>query len=248
MNYRCAQLAGAAALIALLSISPSLAQDVKSGPGITDTSITVGVLSVLTGPVALQGVPVANGVEAYFKHVNEDLKGINGRQILIAKQDHQYNAQNANQIFAQMQPRIAMFAELFGTPIIAALQRRLGDAGILAVPSTFGSQFYADPLLVIPFAPYTIQISGGIDYLVKEKNGKSHELGHRFAPRRTGCRWRGGFRTCGEAPRSQGGLTPDLRTDGHGFHGANSGTQRFRRQRHRARRYVRRSRHRSSSA
>jgi ABC-type branched-subunit amino acid transport system substrate-binding protein len=152
---------------------PALAQDSKSGPGITDTSITVGVLSVLTGPVALQGVPIANGVDAYFKHVNEDMHGIAGRQVVILKQDHQYNAQNANQIFAQMTPRIAMYADLFGTPIIAALQRRLGESGVLAVPSTFGSQFYADPQLIAPFAPYTIQISAGIDYLVKEKNGKA---------------------------------------------------------------------------
>lgn len=173
MKFRHAKLASVVGVLALLSTLPSGAQNLKSGPGVTDSSITVGVLSVLTGPVALQGVPVANGVEAYFKHVNEDLKGIDGRQIVIAKQDHQYNAQNANQIFAQMQPRIALFAELFGTPIIAALQRRLTDAGIFAIPSTFGSQFYADPQLVIPFAPYTIQISGGIDYLVKEKDGRS---------------------------------------------------------------------------
>jgi ABC-type branched-subunit amino acid transport system substrate-binding protein len=173
MTNRSAMLAGVIGAIALLNAAPSCAQNLKSGPGVTDTSITVGVLSVLTGPVALQGVPVANGVEAYFRHINEDMKGIDGRQIVIAKQDHQYNAQNANQIFAQMQPRIAMFAELFGTPIVAALQRRLSDAGILAIPSTFGSQFYGDPQLIIPFAPYTIQISGGIDYLVREKNGKA---------------------------------------------------------------------------
>ena len=173
MKYRQAMPAGFALALAFSNVLPSAAQDSKPGPGVTDTSITVGVLSVLTGPVALQGVPIANGVEAYFKHVNDDMKGIGGRQIVIAKQDHQYNAQNANQIFAQMQPRVAMFADLFGTPIIAALQRRLGESGVLAIPSTFGSQFYSDPQLIVPFAPYTIQISGGIDYLVKERNGKA---------------------------------------------------------------------------
>lgn len=170
MHYRRGLLAIALGAGAMLLASPVLAQ---SNPGVTDKALTVGVLSVLTGPVALQGVPIANGVEAYFKHVNESQKGIEGRQVTILKQDHQYNGQNANQIFGQMTPRIAMYTDLFGTPIIAALQRRLGESGILAVPSTFGSQFYADPQLVVPFAPYTIQISAGIDYLVKEKNGKA---------------------------------------------------------------------------
>jgi ABC-type branched-subunit amino acid transport system substrate-binding protein len=173
MKNRRAMLAGLVGALALSTVLPAAAQDSKSGPGVTDTSITVGVLSVLTGPVALQGVPIANGVDAYFKHVNEDMHGIAGRQIVILKQDHQYNAQNANQIFAQMTPRVAMYADLFGTPIIAALQRRLAESGVLAVPSTFGSQFYSDPQLIAPFAPYTIQISAGIDYLVKEKNGKA---------------------------------------------------------------------------
>lgn len=165
----------AAGVVGALSLSPSTpaAEPMKTGPGVTDSSVTVGVLSVLTGPVALQGAPIANGIEAYFRHVNEDMKGLNGRQITVLKQDHQYNAQTANQIFAQMSPRVAMYAELFGTPIIAALQRRLKEAGVLAAASTFGSQFYSDPLLIEPFAPYTIQISAGVDFLVKERNGKA---------------------------------------------------------------------------
>jgi len=173
METRRSVLAGIAGALALGTGLPVRAQNTKTGPGVTDTSITVGVLSVLTGPVALQGVPIANGVEAYFKHINSDLHGIGGKQVDIVKQDHQYNAQNANQIFAQMTPRITMYADLFGTPIIAALQRRLAESGVLAVASTFGSPFYHDPQLIVPFAPYTIQICNGIDYLVKERNGKA---------------------------------------------------------------------------
>lgn len=154
-----------------IAASSATAQQIKTGPGVTDTTITVGVLSVLTGPIALQGVPIANGIDAFFKNVNEQ-GGLAGRQVVVQKQDHQYNAQNANQIFAQMAPRVAMFAELFGTPIIAALQRRVKESDVLVVPSTFGSQFYNDPQLVLPIAPYTIQVTAGIDYLVKNKNGK----------------------------------------------------------------------------
>jgi ABC-type branched-subunit amino acid transport system substrate-binding protein len=162
----------AAALLAAL-VSPAAAQSVKSGPGTTDKVVSVGVLSVLTGPVALQGVPIANGVDAYFKHINQQMHGIDGKEIAIIKRDHQYSGQTANQIFAEMTPRVAMYADVFGTPIIAALQRRIDESRVLVVPSTFGSQFYHDPQLIAPFAPYTIQISAGVDYLVSEKNGKS---------------------------------------------------------------------------
>lgn len=173
MRNQTLAIAGAAGtLFAALAMS-AVAENAKSDPGVTDNAVTVGVLSVLTGPVALQGVPIANGVEAYFKHLNQQAHGISGKEIKILKRDHQYNGQTANQIFAEMTPRVAMYADLFGTPIIAALQRRLDESGVLVVPSTFGSQFYHDPQLIAPFAPYTIQISAGIDYLVKEKNGKA---------------------------------------------------------------------------
>ncbi|MGF7160798.1 ABC-type branched-subunit amino acid transport system substrate-binding protein [Rhodoligotrophos appendicifer] len=164
-------LAGSLGALAF-SAAGSSAVQAKDAPGVTEAAITVGVLSVLTGPVALQGVPIANGVDAYFKNLNE-MGGSSNREITILKRDHQYNGQTANQIFAEMTPRVAIYADLFGTPIIAALQRRIKQANILVVPSTFGSPFYSDPQLIVPFAPYPIQISAGIDFLVKEKNGKS---------------------------------------------------------------------------
>jgi ABC-type branched-subunit amino acid transport system substrate-binding protein len=149
------------------------AAKVKMGPGVTDKSITVGVLGVLTGPVALQGLPIANGNEAFFKHVNDDLGGVAGRKIIVNEQDHQYNAQTAYQIFAQQDPDVAMFAQLFGTPIVAALEPRLKASGVLTIPSSYGSQFYSDPQLIVPFAPYTIQLAGGLDYAVSKLDGAS---------------------------------------------------------------------------
>lgn len=174
MSDRSRLFAGLLAAFFFWAAGPAAAQ-IKTGPGVTDTSITVGLLSVLTGPVALQGLPIANGLEAFFKHVNDDLNGIGGRKVVLLKQDHQYNAQTANQEFAQMAPRVAMFAELFGTPILAALAPRIKESGALIVPSTFGSRFYADPQLIVPFAPYTVQLPAGIDYIVKEHDGKARK-------------------------------------------------------------------------
>jgi len=170
MNFRQCVIS-VCAVMSLVAAGQAMGQ--SKTPGTTDTAITVGVLSVLTGPVALQGLPVANGNEAFFKYSNASLSGLGNRKVNVLKQDHQYNAQTANQIYAQMDPQVAMFAQLFGTPIIAALERRIKESGTLIIPSTFGSKFYANPQLVIPFAPYTIQITGGVDYLVKEKNAKS---------------------------------------------------------------------------
>lgn len=155
-----------------VSVATNGIAQVKTGPGVADGNVTVGVLSVLTGPVALQGLPVSNGIEAYFKQL-EASGSQTGYKTTLLKRDHQYNAQTANQIFAEMSPRVAIYGELFGTPIIAALQARIKESNAVAVASTFGSKYYSDPQLIIPFAPYTIQISAGMDYIVKDHGGKA---------------------------------------------------------------------------
>ncbi|MGY8632069.1 ABC transporter substrate-binding protein [Bradyrhizobium sp. 14AA] len=159
----------AAIFAASLSIAPSHAQN---APGVTEKDIRVGILNVLTGPIALQGVPVANGVEAYFSQLKDSEAGLGGRKVAVVKQDHQFNAQTANQAFAQMAPNVSMFANVFGTAIIAALNRRIKESGSVVMASTFASNYYADQQLVIPFTPYPIQLDAGIDYLIKEKSGK----------------------------------------------------------------------------
>src|SRR4051795_10590977 len=62
--------------------APSLA----SAPGVTATQITVGNVSVLTGPVPglFQGGP--DGVDAYFQYVNSQ-GGVNGRKLVVKSAD-----------------------------------------------------------------------------------------------------------------------------------------------------------------
>ena len=65
----------------------------ESFPWVTPTSINVGVLSPLTGPLAVQGVPETNGDKAFFAYVNEKFKGVYGRRIDMVAVDSQFNQQ-----------------------------------------------------------------------------------------------------------------------------------------------------------
>jgi ABC-type branched-subunit amino acid transport system substrate-binding protein len=55
----------------------------SGAPGVTATSISVGAISTLSGPIAANFSSAVPGVEAYFKMVNAH-GGINGRKLILA--------------------------------------------------------------------------------------------------------------------------------------------------------------------
>lgn len=61
-------------------------------PGVTADTVKIGSWIALSGPIAIYGVPLRAGADAYFKAVN-DAGGINGRKIDWIVEDNAYNPQ-----------------------------------------------------------------------------------------------------------------------------------------------------------
>src|SRR5215207_1432747 len=51
----------------------------KSGPGFDGKTIKLGVLTPLSGPVAVIGLPLTAGNQVYFDYVNKEQGGIAGK-------------------------------------------------------------------------------------------------------------------------------------------------------------------------
>src|SRR5205085_1174778 len=67
---------------------------VKTGPGITDKSISLGVLTDLSGPFAPLTSAVTNGNKIYWDEKNAD-GGVCGRKVKLVIKDHGYDTQKA---------------------------------------------------------------------------------------------------------------------------------------------------------
>lgn len=86
---------GLRALLACLTVGLSLAACSNSkvgasaggrgAPGVTATSISVGSIANITGPLSSDFAPLVNGVEAYFSMVNAE-GGVAGRKLHLAYQ------------------------------------------------------------------------------------------------------------------------------------------------------------------
>ncbi|MCO5072956.1 MAG: ABC transporter substrate-binding protein [Rhizobiaceae bacterium] len=79
----------ALALAAAIGLAPGSA--LAADPGITDTTIKIGMMGSLTGPAAMWGWPTINGAKMVYDKVNEE-GGINGRKIEVVVEDDQCQA------------------------------------------------------------------------------------------------------------------------------------------------------------
>lgn len=95
----------AAAVLSLALVAPGAA---AREPGITDTTIKIGMFGPLTGPVSIYGYPINNGAIAVYKQVN-DAGGINGRKIEIVHEDDGCDAAKARAAVKKLISRDEVF-------------------------------------------------------------------------------------------------------------------------------------------
>ncbi|HUR74197.1 MAG TPA: ABC transporter substrate-binding protein, partial [Sporichthya sp.] len=183
-------LSTAAALVAVLALGAcgndhkstavalTAADGVKTGPGVTDSTITLGVLTDLSGVFKDFGNTAVAGNQIWLKEVNA-AGGICGRQVALEIQDHGYKADSAKLLFPEMEPKIAAFVDLLGSPVVAALQQDIKDAKTTAVVGSFSSILLDNPYLLLPSTSYDIDMINGLSYLLKKKAIKEGDtVGH----------------------------------------------------------------------
>ncbi|MDY6968929.1 MAG: ABC transporter substrate-binding protein, partial [Spirochaetota bacterium] len=69
--------------------------------GVTNNSITFGIIADQTGPTSSAAVPLAKAVKNYTRHVN-DQGGINGRKINVILEDSRYSIPAALAAFKKL--------------------------------------------------------------------------------------------------------------------------------------------------
>lgn len=151
---------------------------VKTGPGVTDKTITLGVLTDQTGVFASLGATVTAGNQLAADEINAD-GGVCDRQIKLVVQDHSYDVQKATSLYATMAPQVAGLMQLLGSPETTALLGSLKTDTMLAAPASWASTLLSSSEIQISGATYDIEMINGVQYLLDEgKIKKGDALGH----------------------------------------------------------------------
>jgi ABC-type branched-subunit amino acid transport system substrate-binding protein len=148
-------------------------KELVAGPGFDLTTIKVGALTPLTGPVAgVIGIPLTEGNKVYLEKVNA-AGGIAGKYKLeLVAEDNVYNTDNTKTKYKQIKDQVVMFAQILGTPPTSAVLVDLKTDRIMASPASLDAEWIGEENLLPVGGPYQTQIINGLAYALDEGGAK----------------------------------------------------------------------------
>ena len=119
--------------IALLAVAFAAGPVQAQGraPGVTDTEITIGLTTPLSGPAAAWG-NTAVAMEAWTRYLN-DQGGINGRKFKVELKDDGYNPGRAVANLKEMKDSMFMNVGLLGSAVLNAAKDDVAEYKLLTV-------------------------------------------------------------------------------------------------------------------
>jgi ABC-type branched-subunit amino acid transport system substrate-binding protein len=143
----------------------------KTGPGVDvkTKTISLGVLSPLSGPVAAIGKPLTAGQETYFRAVNA-AGGIDGWKVKLVERDTKYDPQTEVQAYNQIADNVAFMAQSLGSPTTKAIQPLADQQKMLIGAAAQDSSLVTDPVMAVIGTPYAIDDANALDYIAKHKD------------------------------------------------------------------------------
>jgi ABC-type branched-subunit amino acid transport system substrate-binding protein len=130
-------------------------------------TITVGLLSDLSGPFAPLVQVIVSGQEMYWADVNAN-GGIGGLEVNLETRDTAYDPATHVQLYEELKTQVVAFGHSTGSPQTMAINPQLQTDGILAIPLTWYSG-WSDPAInsnLVPHGvPYCIESMNMIEYL-----------------------------------------------------------------------------------
>ncbi|SIP95291.1 amino acid/amide ABC transporter substrate-binding protein, HAAT family [Aromatoleum tolulyticum] len=140
-------------------------------PGVGEREIVVGSIQDLSGPIALLGVPVRDGMQMRFDDANA-AGGVHGRKLRLVVEDAGYDPKKGVLAARKLVQRDRVFAFLanLGTPVVMATMPLIVDAGRPHLfPFSPHESTYAPrhPLKFQMFAPYQDYMDAATRYMVQ---------------------------------------------------------------------------------
>ena len=138
--------------------------DVATDVGVDGSTITLGVLTDLTGVFAALGKDITNGHTVYWKSA----KICDKYSVKLDVQDTGYVPQQGVQLYSSIKSDVLAMQQTIGSPINAALAKDYEADKIVNFPSAWGEKLTDIPGTGVPGPTYDVEISNGYDYLFKQ--------------------------------------------------------------------------------
>ena len=140
------------------------AADVQTDVGIEGTTITLGVLTDLTGVFAALGKDITQANELFW----EENQVCDTYDVELDVQDTGYVPQQGVQLYSSMKDGVLAMQQTIGSPINTALAPEYEADQIVNFPSAWSKTLTEIPGTGVVGATYDVEIANGYDYLFQE--------------------------------------------------------------------------------
>ncbi|MFI9009378.1 ABC transporter substrate-binding protein [Actinosynnema sp. NPDC053489] len=151
---------------------------VKTGPGVTDDKISLGVLTDMTGPFSATSLIRIKGYELFLSELNAR-GGICGREVELKQADHGYDVNRALDAYFDLEPQVLGFIDVTGAPMTEAIEPDLMQTRAIAAPASWSASLLGNPHMVVVGTTYDLDVINALDHV--KRSGAIHEgdtIGH----------------------------------------------------------------------
>ena len=148
---------------------------VKTGRGISGTTITLGSLTDLTGVFAPLGKDITNSQALYW----ESHKVCGKYSVKTDVKDHGYVTQQGVSLYSAIHNDVLAIEQTIGSPINTALGPQFTTDNMVNIPAAWAASLTANAENAVVGATYEVEMINVLDYLLKQGKIKSGDkIGH----------------------------------------------------------------------
>jgi len=152
----------------------------QTGPGVTATAITLGVLTDRTGPFAAAGTAIELGRQLFWDAQNAQ-GGVCSRKVEFTVKDHAYKTDQAVTAYAELKGSVLALDELLGSPEIAALSDSLQEDHMPTLAVSWSSALLSNPYVIVTGTTYDVEMINALSWLMQNKGlAKGAKVGHLY--------------------------------------------------------------------
>jgi ABC-type branched-subunit amino acid transport system substrate-binding protein len=138
--------------------------ELAAAPGFDGKRFKLGFLTVTSGPATPTVAPLLAGAETHIKAINEK-GGIAGKYpIDLVLRDTAADPAKTVQGYNATKNDVAMYAQVFGTPMAKAILPQLKQDKIIALPISSDGSFFREQNILIPGKPNESSLIDGLSY------------------------------------------------------------------------------------
>jgi ABC-type branched-subunit amino acid transport system substrate-binding protein len=129
-------------------------------PGVTDTSITIGMSAPLSGPNAAYGLDMRQTIQSYFDQLNKN-GGVNGRKLELVALDDGYETDRTvanTKTLLKEKNAFALLSYYGSSPTTEAMNTVFGPARVPLVGTISGAATLREPVSANPNSRYMFNV------------------------------------------------------------------------------------------